>query len=61
MFFYFSPQPRQAPNQTDTQCVHQICLWGSPSLRVTNYASGYAYGVAPASESPAMPFAMPMG
>ena len=29
------------------------------SLRVTSYAYGYAYGVAPASELPAMPMAMP--
>ena len=49
------------PQPQSYQLCLWLCLWGCPSLRVTSYACGYAYGVAPASELPAMPMAMTMG
>ena len=57
--------PMRWPQPLSYQVFLWLCLWlslwGGPSLRVTRYSSGYSYGVAPASELPGIPMAIPMG
>ena len=52
--------PMRKPRAQSYQLCLWLFLWGSPSLRVTCCAYGYAYGVAPASELPAIPMAIIM-
>ena len=50
--------PRPQSNQLD---LPMAVPKGCPSLPVTTYSYIYSYGVAPASELPAIPMAVPMG
>ena len=38
-----------------------LFLWANPNLKVTSYSYGYSSGLAPASELPATPIAIPPG
>ena len=52
--------PMGWPQPPSYQLFLWLFLWGGPSLPITSYSYGYSYGVAPASQLPAIPVVIPM-